>query len=624
MLGANYWASNAGTEMWRDFNESTIQSDLKILSDNGIEYLRVFPIWRDFQPVKKMFGCNGAFREYTMENEKKPENPYFLSEIMINRFDRFCEICEQYNLKLIVGLITGWMSGRLFIPQALEDKNLFTHPISILLEQKFIKGFVGTFKSKKIIYAWDLGNECNCLSNIECDDDFCDCDVSSSWTNIIVNAIRSEDHERPVISGMANLGPERRKCKWNLQEHGECVDIMTTHPYTLFHPHCSNDYYTSARSLLHATAETRYYSDISKKPCFVEELGTLGNSLCCDNVTADFMRFNLFSNWANNNNGIFWWCSNDQNHLKTPPYTWSMLEVELGLISSNHKPKKYLSEIKYFSNFLKGLDFELPPAKFDAVLIVPSDYEQWDAFGIAFSAYILAKQAKINLKFAYCEDELPDSDTYILPSIGTNYPTLKFYELKEKVQKGATLYLSNSNAFMQGFSDFSGIEIIDSANYIGNVNFEFLNKHFKYKIDKKYITKAITAKVLAHDSNNNPVISANNYGLGTVYFVNAPIEKNKMSEFDAFSDNTFLLYDTLLAKCKQDHILKSVNPNLCITHHYKGNNCYVVIINMSGKTEYISPVIMHGWELKKVYRGSTDRVLPFDASVLLFIKTANY
>ena len=56
MLGVNYWASHAGTDMWRDWNEDIVEKDLKLLADNGLDVLRVFPNWRDFQPVKPVLG----------------------------------------------------------------------------------------------------------------------------------------------------------------------------------------------------------------------------------------------------------------------------------------------------------------------------------------------------------------------------------------------------------------------------------------------------------------------------------------------------------------------------------------------------------------------------------------
>lgn len=43
MLGCNYWASNAGTEMWKQWDADVVDEDFKILSENGVKYVRIFP-----------------------------------------------------------------------------------------------------------------------------------------------------------------------------------------------------------------------------------------------------------------------------------------------------------------------------------------------------------------------------------------------------------------------------------------------------------------------------------------------------------------------------------------------------------------------------------------------------
>ena len=119
LIGCNYWASNAGTEMWRNFDENAIRDDLRILSENGVRYMRVFPNWRDFQPVMPVYIQGAVFSEYMLEGDVLPANRYYLDEKMLDRFARFCELCEKSGIKLVVGILTGWMSGRLFIPSAL-------------------------------------------------------------------------------------------------------------------------------------------------------------------------------------------------------------------------------------------------------------------------------------------------------------------------------------------------------------------------------------------------------------------------------------------------------------------------------------------------------------------------
>ncbi len=58
------------------------------------------------------------------------------------------------------------MSGRLFVPPALESRNVITDPIAILWETRFVRAFVRNFKDHPAVLAWDLGNECNCLAPV--------------------------------------------------------------------------------------------------------------------------------------------------------------------------------------------------------------------------------------------------------------------------------------------------------------------------------------------------------------------------------------------------------------------------------------------------------------------------
>ena len=112
-------------------------------------------------------------------------------------------------MKLIVGLLTGWMSGRRFIPSALYEKNLFADPTALYFEQLFIKGFVTALKQENVIYAWDLGNECNCMDEAHRREE------AYSWTSIVTNAIKAVDGNRPVVSGMHSLTLEGI---WNIQD----------------------------------------------------------------------------------------------------------------------------------------------------------------------------------------------------------------------------------------------------------------------------------------------------------------------------------------------------------------------------------------------------------------------
>jgi len=607
LLGCNYWASNAGTEMWRNWDEDTIRNDFEILSKNGVEYLRVFPIWRDFQPVSPLFDYGGKIREYRTCEDKIPENKYYLDESMLQKFEKFCDIAEEFHLKLIVGIITGWMSGRLFVPPAVYGKNLYKDPVALMFELKFVEGFVQRMKHKEAIYAWDLGNECNCMSEAQ------GYETAEVWTGMISNAIKANDSVKPVISGMHGLSIEGI---WRISGQAAYTDILTTHPYPYFVPHCSKDNFASMRVLLHATCETKYYSDIADKPCMVEELGNLGPMMCNDEMAGNFIKLNMFSNWANGAVGLLWWCASDQTMLETPPYCWNMCEVELGLFDKNKKEKPVLKEVKKFSEWFKSLDFELPKAREDAVCIVTDGQDQW---GTAYMSYLLSKQAKVNLKFAYGTQKIPMSDIYMLPSVNSMrmMPSYQFDELKKRVYDGATLYISNNDSVISQFKELTGVIINDSRMTCDYGEFSLNDKKLIYSRNRIYTITEQTAQVICRDENGVPLITVCEYGKGKVYYVNFPVETMLLDMSNVHETDLFEIYRVVFAEKINSHIADSDCKYIGITEHIEdANNAYIVLINYSDKKVDINLKIKSEYSISKVICGNIESIAPFEITII--------
>ena len=607
MLGCNYWAFHAGTEMWRNWDEKSVRDDLDVLSKNGVEYLRVFPNWRDFQPVWPLFDGMGVVREYRVCEDKLPENKYYIDETMLSRFELFCDIAEQYNMKLIVGILTGFMSGRSFVPPAVYGKDLFRDPIALRFEMKFIEGFVQRIKHKKAVVAWNPGNECNNLARAE------DYNVAESWLGIICNAIRANDPTRPVFSGMHGLSVEG---VWRIDAQRDYTDVLTTHPYPYFVPHCTKDSFSAMRTLLHATCETKYYADLSGKPCLVEEIGNLGNMMCDEETAAGFLKVNMFSNWAHGSPGVIWWCANDQMMLETPPYCWNMCEVELGLLDKNRKEKPLLVEMKKFSEFVKKVDFELPKAHEDGVCLVTDGQDQW---GAAYMTYILAKMAKINIKFAYASEGIPESDIYMLPSVASlrMMPSYRYKELRKKIFDGATLYLSVNNPIISEFEELTGVRIKDSRTCYDGGTFEFADKKMTYTKSRQFLLEETRAKVLCRDENRNPIVTECAYGKGRVYFVNFPMETRLLDVPDVHKTDYYEIYRMIFEEKISGHIADSDNGCVGITEHYENDNsAYIVLVNYSGKAASTNLRIRSDYHIEKTIYGNADTIAPYDAAIL--------
>ncbi len=606
ILGCNYWASNAGIEMWRQFDAETIKNDLKILSQHGVRYLRVFPLWRDFQPVKPNFGINGQVIEYVTESGDLPENDYFLDNDMLVRFSEFLDICDAFGIKIIVGLITGWMSGGLFIPTALYGKNILSDPLALYFEQLFIKGFVEKFKDRKAIYAWDLGNECNCAGEVK--DRF----SAASWTAVISNAIHTADSSRLVVSGMHSLTLDD---KWQIQDQARFTDVLTTHPYPLWCRHTTIDKMLSFRTTMHATAETKWYADIGGRACLAEEIGTMGPMVCSDEKAADFLWLNMFSLWANGAAGVMWWCNHDQNLLDSFPYTVNMIERELGLINNKNEPKPALIQMKQFSDFLERSKIDLPKAEEHGVCLLSKGQDHW---GVAYMTYALAKSVGLNLKFSYAyEQELPLSDLYLLPSVSGSAILHKktFDELIKRVSDGADLYISDGNAFLQGFEEITGLKVVDSCIYGRNAKVEIDGEEclFYQPTSRSFIPT--TAIVLYTDNSGGPFVTVNKYGKGRVFFVTAPVESNLINTHNGFDDTVKKLYRTVF-KDRIDAISVDIQTkDVVFTLHPKADGAYLVAINHSDSEKNLNIDLKCNYETESIIYGDEKKIKPYDACV---------
>ena len=72
--GINYWGSKDAIRMWEDFDEQSVENDLRLLADAGLTHLRVFPLWSVFQPLHALYGPSEVY-EYTFGEQPLPDTP---------------------------------------------------------------------------------------------------------------------------------------------------------------------------------------------------------------------------------------------------------------------------------------------------------------------------------------------------------------------------------------------------------------------------------------------------------------------------------------------------------------------------------------------------------------------
>ncbi len=603
MLGCNYWESKQGIDMWKNFDAKTVDADFRELSSVGVKYIRMFPNWREFQPACAVCGHSNTFDEYRDANDDKFDNEFLIDKNQIANFKTVCSIAEKYNIKLIVAVLTGWMSGRLYTPPAIVGRDLYTDPEALQMEIRFVRGFVRYMKDEKAIVAWDLGNEANNLSPKKNNW------VGYYWTALIANTIRSEDNTRKIQSGMHGLAVQNGD-SWTISDQGENTDVMCVHPYPS--PSVSADGRPVDTPLVTMTpsAQLQFYAGIGGKPCCIQETGTFSSFVGNDEQAAKNARVNIYSGFANGSVGYLWWCGFDQEHLRKPPYGKHFCENELGLIRSNREPKPVALALKKAGEVLESMPFidDLPAKELDAVLIASRDQEH---FKVARTSYILAKQAGFEFSNISYKQDIPKAKLYMVPcerSIFSGMGVDVYYELLDRVSKdGSTLYISNNDGHVINCEKFLGVRSFGRFRGAPDRKLSYADGSvelpFFYGVKTKL--EATAATVLATDESGDPVFTVYNYGKGKVYYLGFPLETMLYGDNGRFIDNRtpyYEIYKTIASDIIENKIIVANEQNVGVTiHHVDDSTAYALAINYG---EYdVSPnlKIKDGWKISELY-----------------------
>ena len=605
-VGCNYWASHAGMTMWRNWDAGQVERDLAALRENGIRALRVFPLWPDFQPLTRQYGGGNAPKGVAFRDGPLP-NPAGVDEEMMRRFRFLCDVAARHDMRLVVGLITGWMSGRSFVPDALQNSPRLCEGEALVWQVRFVRHFIREMKDHPAIAAWDLGNECNCLVGADTPA------RAWNWMNAIAGAIRLEDTARPVVSGMHSLNADPTN-PWNLRDQGELMDVLTTHPYPLWTPGMRREPFNSFRNGNHAVAESLMYAGVSGKPCFPEEAGDMGRTVCSEARAGLHVRNALYSTWAYGLGSYMWWCAFDQGHLDFPPYTWTAVECDLGLMDRNFCAKPALAEMQAFVKTTDALPFDsLPPRRVDAVCLLSE--RETPTLPAAFGAFALARQAGFDVRFAGAEGEFPDSPFYILPS-GAGYDPYTGTACRRiyaRVRDGATLLVSKGNSTtLAGLAEVSGNEVdwTSSDGETATVTLEgFADRPLRIQSTSTVRILPKRSRILAKDAAGNAYLTVYDYGKGKVVYVNSAIERDSFLQGGAYFGKDlnplYLVYRTAarLAGVRRVVEKSAACPNVGLTEHPDGTG-RVIVVAINYDPEPVTCPIRVAGSVGTVYRGT--------------------
>lgn len=228
LLGVNYWPARKFVRMWSRFDAHEIDRDFAALEALGLQLVRLFILWPDFQP-----------------------EPDTVDELQLGNLARVFDLAAEHGLLLMPTLLVGHMSGPAWMPawsmsttpndrpavyvvdgeiSRYKPCDMFGADAAIFNAQRLLVRTVAErFLSHRALWGWDLCNEINLVQMPEAE-------AGERWLEILTGDIRAIDPDHPITAGV--LVFEGAGKGFRLQSH-RLVDVASVHAYPLYDPAAS-------------------------------------------------------------------------------------------------------------------------------------------------------------------------------------------------------------------------------------------------------------------------------------------------------------------------------------------------------------------------------------------------
>jgi endo-1,4-beta-mannosidase len=210
---------------WSQFDRAEVAADFARIAGGGLDSVRVFLTWEDFQPA-----------------------PDEVDRAMVERLVTVADLAGDLGLSLVPTLFTGHMSGVNWIPEwalggsegddrfrvvsggkVVESRlrNWYADPVVADAQALLASEVAAALAGHDALWAWDLGNEnSNCVLPPSRD-------AARAWLGRIASAIRDADDTALVTVGlhMEDLEEDRLL---GPHEASRVCDFLSMHGYPIY------------------------------------------------------------------------------------------------------------------------------------------------------------------------------------------------------------------------------------------------------------------------------------------------------------------------------------------------------------------------------------------------------
>jgi len=229
-LGVNYWPRRKAMYWWNNFDAGEVREEFSIIKEMGLDIVRFFLLWDDFQP-----------------------EPDSVSKTVLENLATVCDIAAENGLGVDLTFFTGHMSGPNWSPRWLLSgndhpyqgqrreivsggkvvkdgyRNMFHDEMALNASRLLLRTVVSRLKDHPAIWMWNLGNEPDLFAWPRTSED------GAAWTREMVGIIKEIDPDHPVTIGLHSDGIHRDN-GLRMDKVYAHTDVAVMHSYPMYTP----------------------------------------------------------------------------------------------------------------------------------------------------------------------------------------------------------------------------------------------------------------------------------------------------------------------------------------------------------------------------------------------------
>jgi hypothetical protein len=264
----------------------------------------------------------------------------------------------------------------------------------------------------------------------------------------------------------------------------------------------------------------------------------------------------------------------------------------------------------------------LPPRLVDGVVVLTQDQDHW---GVAYSTFVLAKQAGLDIEIQHEGQPLRPARLYLLPSIrGLKVLSgRRLAELRQAVADGATLYASWDGGFLSGFESLTGLRVKTRQRRAGPAELIFRTTtggraertpplRLAFGSEFSLALETAGAEVLAAEADGNPAFTRFTLGKGRVFFLSAPLEAMLATTTGGLDPTRappyWQVYRRLTEGVPSERALSKDAPQVGLTEHpLPGGGRVAVVVNYSRQPATVRLEVARGWRVEGALIGELPK-----------------